>query len=97
VGNWEFKGTELGEQVHVIWRATNDGNARYLLNPGKKNVLATQGTWNYSNGTLTEKFANGQFGTAEIRMVSRNEMVLRIVGNGDARYRGLERRYRRID
>ena len=97
VGNWEFKGTELGEQVHVVWRATNDGTARYLLNPGKKNVLATQGTWTYSNGTLTEKFANGQFGSAEIRMVSRNEMVLRIVGNGDARYRGLERRYRRID
>ncbi len=97
VGNWEFKGTEFGEQMHVIWRTGNDGNARYLLNPGKKNVLATQGTWAYSNGTLTEKFANGQGGSAEVRMISRTEFELRIVNNGDPRYRGVTRRYRRID
>ena len=95
LGSWEYDGTEFGERVHVIWRVTDDGVAQYLMNPGEKNVLKMTGKWTYDNGTLLETFANGTNGRADVRMISQNEFELRIIDNGDARYRNLKRRYRR--
>ena len=94
-GDWEYRGTEAGESIHVLWRLTDDGRARYLVNPGKPNVFATEGSWTYDDGKLSESYANGTSATTEVRMISRNELELRIIDNGDARAGNVRRRFQR--
>ena len=92
-GRWEYSGTEDGEAVRIIWDATEDGRSRYLVNPGKPNVNAYEGRWEYANGVFTETLASGRRIRADIRMVSKHVIDVRVL-DGE-RARDVRRRFRR--
>ena len=44
-----------------IDRLTDDGRARYHVNPGKPTVFATEGTWTYDNGDARARNVKRRF------------------------------------
>lgn len=97
IGTWRARVTEFGETLQYDVTFYENGSTEYLITMANgKTFRITGGSWNYSKETLYEKLPDGSNGKGSIQWLDRNNVILTIVDNGDPKYAGLKRRYRRI-
>jgi hypothetical protein len=89
VGTWKFTGTELGRPVEIFWHIRPDGTCTYVFPNGERQ----DGTWQYSDGVIFERFQNGARGKGRVQVIDINQFDLTILDNGVPAYTGLKRRY----
>jgi hypothetical protein len=94
VGTWQARITEFGSQKRIFWYVRKDGTSYFQFSsPNGTGELA--GTWQYSAGVLSERYANGISGKGAIKWIDMNHIEVTILDNGNPAYTGLKRHYYR--
>ena len=73
----------------------SDGNTRYAFKSRGRTASDTA-TWQYSDGTLFERFSSGAAGKGSIRWIDDDRFEITIIDNGVPAYNGLKRTYQRL-
>jgi hypothetical protein len=95
VGNWRTNVHENGRNTEITVTFLANGTTRYVFQERGQTTTDTA-TWQYSDGTLFERFSSGAAGKGSIRWIDADEFEITIIDNGVPAYNGLKRRYRRI-
>ncbi len=95
VGTWRTNVYENGQNTEITVSFLSSGNTLYVFKQrgGKTSDTAT---WQYSDGTLFERFSSGATGKGSIRWIDDNNFEITIIDNGVPAYNGLKRRYHKI-
>lgn len=96
VGTWQTEVFENGERTEITVTFRADGSSNYAFKYSDGKEATDYGTWQYSDGTLFEKFSNGASGKGSIKWIDQDNIELTIIDNGVPAYTGLKRRYRRV-
>ena len=96
VGTWRTSVVENGQNMEINVTFLSSGDTRYLFKDARGRTATDKGTWQYSDGTLFERFSSGASGKASIRWIDDNTVELTIIDNGVPSYIGLKRLYRRV-
>ena len=94
VGLWVSKVVEQGVEQTILLHLLIDGKSKYQF-IDKDGMSEETGTWNYKEGVLYEQFSDGSTGKGSIKWISKNEFEITIIDNGDPRYDGVKRVYKR--
>jgi len=95
VGTWRTNVHENGRNTEITVTFLPTGNTRYVFKENGGTTTDTA-TWQYSDGTLFERFHSGASGTGAIRWIDDNHFEITIIDNGVPAYNGLKRQYHRI-
>ena len=96
VGTWRANINELGNRTEITYTVNADGTTKILQRDEQGRTATESGTWQYSDGTLFERFANGSTGKGSIRWIDRDTFEITIIDNGVPAYNGLKRTYHRV-
>lgn len=96
VGVWRTNVYENGQTTEITYEFMADGTSKMEFKNDHGANGTDSGTWQYSDGTLFERFSNGSSGKGAIRWISNDEFEITIIDNGVPAYNGLKRRYRRV-
>jgi hypothetical protein len=96
VGVWRTNVHEDNDNTEITYTFTADGRSRMLFKHSDGSTGTDTGTWQYSDGILFERFANGASGKGSIRWIDDDHFEITIIDNGIPAYSGLTRRYRRV-
>jgi len=97
VGSWRTNVTENGEAMEITVTFLSEGNTRYKFKDARGRTANDNGTWQYSDGILFERFSSGASGKGSIRWIDDDTVELTIIDNGVPAYAGLKRTYRRVN
>ena len=95
VGTWRTNVSENGQSTEITVTFMSDGNTRYLFKT-RGRTAADSATWQYSDGTLFERFSSGASGKGAIRWIDDDRFEITIIDNGVPAYNGLKRTYQRV-
>ncbi len=96
VGVWRTNVYESGQTTEITYEFLADGTSKMEFKSDHGNTGKDSGTWQYSDGTLFERFSNGSSGKGSIKWINNDEFEITIIDNGVPAYNGLKRRYRRV-
>lgn len=96
VGTWRTNVNEDNQNTEITYTFNPDGRSTMLFRYSDGTTAKDSGTWQYSDGVLFEKFANGASGRGSIRWIDDDHFEITIIDNGVPAYAGLKRRYRRV-
>jgi hypothetical protein len=95
VGTWRTNVYEKGQNTEITVSFLSSGNTRYVFKE-RGGTATDTATWQYSDGTLFERFSSGSSGKGSIRWIDDNNFEITIIDNGVPAYNGLKRRYHKI-
>lgn len=96
VGAWRTNVYENGQTTEITYEFLADGTSKMEFKSDHGETGRDSGTWQYSDGTLFERFSNGSSGKGSIRWINNDEFEITIIDNGVPAYNGLKRTYRRV-
>jgi hypothetical protein len=96
VGSWRTNVTENGQATEITVIFLSEGDTHYRFKDAKGRTAYDTGTWQYSDGTLFERFSSGASGKSSLRWIDDDTVELTILDNGVPAYTGLKRIYRRV-
>lgn len=96
VGVWQCVVTELGTESEITYTFVADGTSKSVFRTKGRPTETHYNNWQYSEGVLYERFANGVSGKGRIEWLDDDNFEITIFDNGVPAYNGLKRRYRRI-
>ena len=94
VGGWKAVVNEKGQVITIYVDFKPDGTYKTTFEAGSKRGSRI-GTWRYSGNVLTQSSSPNRSARATIKWVSKDEVILTIIDNGDPYYQGVQRRYYR--
>ena len=95
VGTWETDVNEQGVKTHITYTFNADGTSRAAFKTSRGQTGKDNGTWQFSDDTLFERFSNGASGKGAIRWIDDDTFEITIIDNGTPAYSGLKRIYHR--
>lgn len=95
VGIWRANVTELGTSTAITYTFNSDGTSRAVFKDSQGRTGSDQGTWQYSDGILHERFSNGVSGKGSIKWIDDDTFEITIIDNGVPAYSGIRRIYHR--
>ena len=95
VGTWRTNVSENGRNTEITVTFLPTGNTRYVFKE-RGGTTTDTATWQYSDGTLFERFSSGASGKGAIRWIDDNHFEITIIDNGVPAYNGLKRQYHRV-
>jgi len=96
VGSWRTNVTENGQATEITVTFLSEGDTRYRFKDARGRTANDNGTWQYSDGILFERFSSGASGKSSLRWIDDDTVELTIIDNGVPAYTGLKRIYRRV-
>ena len=97
VGTWQTNVYENGQNTQITVTFMADGNTRYLFKNANGRTAKDTATWQYSDGTLFERFSSGASGKGAIKWIDDDKFEITIIDNGVPAYTGMKRTYHRIN
>ena len=95
VGTWQTDVNEIDLRMTITVTFRANGTTHYVFNTrGRTNGY--DGTWEYSDETLFEKYPSGASGKSSIKWIDENTFDLTIIDNGVPAYSGRKRRYQKV-
>ncbi|MFM9940522.1 MAG: hypothetical protein ACKVP7_13640 [Hyphomicrobiaceae bacterium] len=99
VGVWSTRNIEFGQDVEIIWTLWRDRRLAYQFIINGTAYDGSGGTWAF-DGTMMHEYwnrADGSKGEGKgfVEWIDANTIRLTIEDNGDPKYKGLSRVYRR--
>lgn len=99
VGEWTTRNLEFGQDVEIIWTLWRDGTLAYRFTVDGVASAGSPGTWHFDGKIMHEHWdrhdGSKGLGRGFVAWIDENTLRLTVVDNGDPRYQGLSRVYRR--
>ena len=96
VGSWKTSVVENKVPMDITVTFNADGTSKFLFKDKRGRADTDNGTWQYSEGMLYEKYSNGVSGKGSLKWIDEDNVDLTIIDNGVPAYSGVVRHYRRV-
>lgn len=96
VGMWRTNVIENGVAQEITVTFNSSGTSKFVFKTKRGQTGTDSGTWQFSDGTLYERYSDGASGKGSIKFIDADNVDLTIIDNGVPAYRGIVRHYHRI-